>query len=157
MVKRMKIRGLIVEDFVNYKKPSMYIAFPECTFKCGKALCQNYKLYESKIINMEIDTIIDIYLNNPITSAVVLSGLDPIDTWEETKDFIINFRQKSDDDIVIYTGYNKEEIQNKISFLSHFPNIIIKYGRYFPGQKSHYDEVLGVYLSSNNQYAEVLK
>ena len=31
----MKIKGLISEDFVNYKKPAMTIMFPYCTFKCG--------------------------------------------------------------------------------------------------------------------------
>ena len=36
-----------MEDFTNYKKPSMYIAFPSCTFKCegecGQKICQNSK------------------------------------------------------------------------------------------------------------------
>ena len=35
-----------------------------------------------------------------------------------------------------------------------FTNIIIKFGRYIPNQKPHYDEVLGVNLASDNQYAE---
>jgi hypothetical protein len=34
-----------------------------------------------------------------------------------------------------------------------YKNIIIKYGRYIPNQTPHYDEVLGVYLASDNQYA----
>jgi hypothetical protein len=38
--------------------------------------------------------------------------------------------------------------------LQQIPNIIIKYGRYIPNQASHYDNVLGVYLASNNQFAE---
>ena len=37
--------------------------------------------------------------------------------------------------------------------LLQYPNIIIKYGRFIPDQKSHYDEILGVELASNNQYA----
>ena len=32
----MIIKQLIDEDFVNYKVPSMFIAFPRCTFKCEK-------------------------------------------------------------------------------------------------------------------------
>ena len=32
--------------------------------------------------------------------------------------------------------------------------IIIKYGRFIPNQQKHYDEILGVYLASDNQYAE---
>ena len=34
----MLIKGIIDEDFLNYKKPSMVIAFPHCSFKCEKEL-----------------------------------------------------------------------------------------------------------------------
>ena len=61
-----------------------------------------------------------------------------------------------DDDIVIYTGYNEDEIQKEINKLRQFKNIIIKFGRFIPNQKKKYDEVLGVTLSSDNQYAEVI-
>ena len=37
-----------------------------------------------------------------------------------------------------------------------YKNIIVKFGRYVPNQPAHYDEVLGVYLASDNQYAEQL-
>ena len=47
----MKIKGLISEDFVNYKKPSMTIMFPYCIgFKCGAEYCQNSPLAKSKNI-----------------------------------------------------------------------------------------------------------
>jgi hypothetical protein len=35
-----------------------------------------------------------------------------------------------------------------------FDNIVIKFGRYRPGQQKHFDEVLGVELASDNQYAK---
>jgi hypothetical protein len=38
--------------------------------------------------------------------------------------------------------------------LSACPNIIIKYGRFIPNHQPHYDEILGVKLASDNQYAE---
>jgi len=62
---------------------------------------------------------------------------------------------KCDDPIIIYTGYNKNEIQC-LDILNNYNNIIIKYGRYIMGQQPHYDEVLGVKLASDNQYAEKL-
>ena len=37
--------------------------------------------------------------------------------------------------------------------LSKFANVIIKFGRFIPNQKPHFDEVLGVELASPNQYA----
>ena len=42
----------------------------------------------------------------------------------------------------------------KINILKQYPNIIIKFGRFKPNQKSHYDDVLGVNLISDNQYGE---
>ena len=56
---KMKLLNLIDEDFVNYKKPSMFIAFPYCSFKCdkenGAQLCQNWALSHGDIINVSVD------------------------------------------------------------------------------------------------------
>ena len=38
--------------------------------------------------------------------------------------------------------------------LKKYSNIIIKFGRFIPNQKPHYDPVLGVELASDNQYGE---
>lgn len=35
-----------------------------------------------------------------------------------------------------------------------YENIIIKFGRFIPNDVEHYDEILGVKLKSNNQYAK---
>ena len=150
----MKIKGLISEDFVNYKKPAMTIMFPYCTFKCGTEYCQNSPLSKAEDIEMDITDIVIRYLNNPITESVVMQGLEPFDSWDDLIEFVKQLRESTDDDIVIYTGYNKEEISDKISILTRYKNIIIKFGRYIPHQEKHYDEVLGVYLASDNQYAE---
>ena len=151
----MKIKGLISEDFVNYKKPAMTIMFPHCNgFKCGAEYCQNSPLSKAEDIEMDISNIVIRYLNNPITESVVMQGLEPFDSWDDLIGFVKQLRESTDDDIVIYTGYYKEEIADKITLLSKYKNIIIKYGRYIPNQEKHYDEVLGVYLASSNQYAE---
>lgn len=152
----MKVKGLITEDFVNYKKVSMTIMFPHCTFKCGAEHCQNSPLAKSKTYDIDIDETIEKYLNNPITDAVVMQGLEPFDSWSELLLFIEKFRAKSQDDIVIYTGYNKEEIADKIDILKRYLNIVVKFGRFIPNQEKHYDEVLGVELASSNQHVEVI-
>ena len=46
------------------------------------------------------------------------------------------------------------EIQEKVEKLKQFRNIIVKFGRYRPGQKPHMDEVLGVELANDEQYAK---
>lgn len=155
----IKIRGLVDEDFVNYKKPAMFIAFPYCTFKCDKEcgypVCQNSSLVENtNIINIDEQIIIDRYIKNPITHSIVISGLEPFDSFNELVILIRSFREKTSDDIVIYSGYNKEEITSYIEELKQFKNIIIKFGRFIPNQEKHYDEVLQVTLASPNQYGE---
>ena len=150
----MKIKGLITEDFVNYKKASMTIIFPYCTFKCGKDYCQNSSLAKTPIIEISIDDLVNRYINNPITEAVVMQGLEPFDSWNDLREFVQKLREYSNDDIVIYTGYNRDEVIEYIRELSVYPNIIVKFGRYIPNQEKHYDEVLGVYLASSNQRGE---
>ena len=154
----MLIKGILEEDFVNYKKPSMFISFPSCTWKCekecGKKVCQNGTLATTPNINIGVKTIVNKYINNPITKSIVCGGLEPFDTFDDLLQLIAYLRVSTDDDIVIYTGYYKEEIADKIPLLSKYKNIVIKYGRYIPGQEKHYDKVLGVYLASSNQYAE---
>ena len=156
----MIVKGIIFEDMVNFKKPCMTIEMPYCSFKCdkecGKQVCQNSLLAESDNIHVSVQELIKKYLNNPITSAVCFQGLEPMDSWYDLYYFVKEFRKLSDDIIVIYTGYNKKEIQDKIIQLSAFNNIIVKYGRFIPDKKSHFDKTLGVNLASDNQYAEYI-
>ena len=88
--------------------------------------------------------------------AICFQGLEPFDSWEELKTFIEHFRKVSQAPVVIYTGYNKEEVEEKINLLRQFKPVIIKFGRFIPEQEPHYDNVLNVRLASNNQYAEEL-
>ena len=154
----MKVKKIIYEDFNDYKFPSMFIAFPSCTFKCekecGQQICQNNELVNSPNIEIDIKTIVNRYINNPLTNSVVCGGLEPLDSWNDLLEFIIYFRKFTNDDIVVYTGYYKNEVKDKIEILKQFSNIIIKFGRFIPNQEKHFDETLGVMLASNNQFAE---
>jgi hypothetical protein len=167
----MRIKGILDESFVDYKKPSMYIAFPYCTFKCDtlnkKSVCQNCSLVKEPTLDIEKEVLIERYLDNPITQAIVLSGLEPLDSMIEVTSFVTAVRDKyhCDDDIIIYTGYTQEEVEaglygglspnlgiNQYNFLKNFPNIYFKFGRFILGEEQHYDEVLGINLASSNQY-----
>ena len=153
----MTITQLIDEDFVNYKVPSMYIGFPKCDFKCdkecGMQVCQNGVLAKSPHIDVDDKDIIERYMNNPITSAVIIAGLEPFDTFDQLLWFIARFRVFSNDDIVIYTGYNRREVYKEVERLKFYTGIVVKFGRYIPNQEQHYDKCLGVKLASDNQYA----
>lgn len=155
----MKIKGIIDECIGDYKKTSMYIAMPYCSFKCDKEngikLCQNSQLINEPDIDISYEDLISRYLQNPLTEAIIFSGLEPLDSSQDLNKFIKIFRLFSDDDIVIYTGYTENEILTmfKGTSLLKEKNIIIKCGRYRPNQSPHYDELLGIELASDNQYA----
>lgn len=154
----MVIKGLVETDFCNYKKASMFIIFPKCSWKCekecGRAICQNSSLAHSQEYEVPIETIVQKYLNNPITKAIVCGGLEPFDSYKNLTELIKKLREKTEDDIVIYTGYKEEEIFPQIQQIIKYKNIIIKFGRFLPDQKKHYDEILGVNLASKKQYAK---
>ena len=169
----MLIKGITDEDFINYKVPSMYIATAICSFKCdkeyGQPICQNSELVKQPDIDINPVDIICRYMQNDITKAIVFGGLEPFDTAYDMYRFIGDLRVlfKCDDDVVIYTGYTKEELSKMNLFIPNmdhkfisildafrFDNVIIKFGRYIPNQQPHFDHVLGVYLASDNQYAE---
>lgn len=164
----MLVKGIIDEDFINYKKPSMYIASTKCSFKCdkecGRAVCQNSTLAHQKDYPIGIRTLIKRYLTNPITKAIVIAGMEPFDTPDLIYDIVLGFREIGCmDDIVIYTGYTEDELTlddtgrqevATYNWLKHYPNIYIKFGRFIPDQEPHFDEVLGVKLASDNQYGK---
>lgn len=151
----MILKGVIFEDFVNYKKPSMVLQFPKCSFKCGESVCQNSTLALSQDIECDIKKLAKQYIDNPITEAVVMQGLEPFDSFGDVFEFISILRNdfKCDDDVVIYTGYDEHEVSSELLMLKEFKNIIIKFGRYVPDINDAYDSLLGVRLASNNQYA----
>lgn len=160
----MRIKKLIDEDFVNYKKPCMVLAFPNCTFKCdhecGMSVCQNSALANSPTIEIDDSIVVERYMKNKLTSAICVQGLEPLDDMEMLEKTITTFRGKTDDDIVIYTGYRKEEDKSVLFtswlFSQNISNIVMKFGRFIPNQKHVFDHVLGVELSSDNQMAEAI-
>lgn len=155
----MKIRNLMDEDIVNYKETSMFIATCYCDFKCCKELnldiciCQNSPIAKSNIIDISDEKLVERYIKNDLTHAIVFGGLEPFKQFDELFELIKCFREKTDDMIVIYTGYYPNEIQEQINQLRQFKNIVVKFGRYVPGQEVHYDEVLGVSLANKEQFA----
>lgn len=161
----IELKGIIWEDFVNYKKPCMTLMFPKCSFKCDKEngvqLCQNWELAAAPSQTVQVESLIKRYMKNPITEAIVLQGLEPLDSLLDvyTVAAYLNARNCRDD-FIIYTGYNKSEIPSKmIQDLSYLipGHLIIKWGRYIPNQEPHLDPILGIKLASDNQYGELIK
>lgn len=155
----MVIKGIIDEDFINYKKCCMTIEMPYCSFKCdkecGMQVCQNSALATANNVEVGINNLVERYINNDISKAVCFQGLEPMDSYNDLIMFISTLREQCDDDVVIYTGYKYDEIKENIDYIAkRYKNIIVKFGRFVPNQESHYDKTLGVTLASPNQYAE---
>ena len=97
-------------------------------------------------------------MSNELSKAVVFGGLEPLESLPEIVDFIKQLRAVDcNDTVVIYTGYKEDE--DKVLRFKHelkqlnISNVIIKVGRYIPNNEGRYDELLGVKLASDNQYA----
>ena len=155
----MILVNLIDESFTEYKKPHMLLGFPRCSFKCDheykSKICQNSELAKAKQIEMPVEDVVARYLSNDITKSIVCAGLEPFDSFHDVIALLTELRSKNGcyDDVVIYTGYVPREIEYQVRQVAKFHNVIIKFGRYIPDKKPHYDEVLGVELASDNQYA----
>lgn len=156
----MKLRTILLEDCSHYKDIAMVLFTCYCDFKCCKeagipvTVCQNSKWAKSSVTDYDDEEIIRLYLSNPFSKAIVFAGFEPFLQIKEVQDFIKRFRQYSDDVVIIYTGYNKEEVSEEVEILKQYKNVIVKFGRYIPNCASHFDEILGVDLASDNQYAE---
>lgn len=159
----MRTKGIIIEDFVNYKHPSMFISSCFCDWKCCKEqnlpieVCQNAPLAQAEIKDIDNETIYKQFAFNPITKSVCIGGLEPMIQINEVIELIETFRKHSENcPFIIYTGYYPNEIPEPLERLKQYKNIIVKFGRFIPNSQSRYDETLGVTLASSNQYAEVI-
>ena len=160
----MRVKTIVDEDFSNYKKGAMFIGTTSCDGKCCHeaglplSVCQNDGWRESAPIVIDDNDLCRRYLENPLTSAVVIGGLEPFEQLGEVLRFIriLRTNYQCNDDIVIYTGFVPCEVASDLELLSAYPNIIVKFGRYIPDCEPVYDETLGVPLASPNQFARRL-
>lgn len=155
----MKLKTIVEESFEYYREPVMLLAFPTCTFKCCReaglpiTTCQNEPWCRQPDYEYTNEEIIERYLTNSFVHGLCCGGFEPLDSFNELFSFLKDFRKVTDDVCIVYTGYNPEEKEEEVKQLAQFKNVIIKYGRFCPGDKPHEDPVLGVTLASDNQYA----
>ena len=149
------------DDFVQYKKTCVVVCFPNCTWKCcteagiPTSVCQNQEMCGLKDIDITPEDVYNLYKESLFAESICCSGLEPMLQFDDVLSLLKYFREHDcDADFVIYTGYYRHEIEDKVQELSKYKNVIVKFGRYVPNQEKHYDEVLGVWLASDNQYAE---
>ena len=156
----MKAKNIVIEDFINYKLPSLFIVSSECDFKCCKesgldiSVCQNSSISALPTKTFSNEFIYDQFIKNNITKAIVIGGLEPMLQIDEIIQLISYFHNNDVyNDFVIYTGYYPNEIQEELDKLCQCSDVIVKFGRYIPNRPSCFDRVLGITLASNNQFA----
>ena len=79
----------------------------------NKNMHNNYVTFTTKYgsINNEFTLV-----KNDISKAIVFGGLEPFDSLTDLFHFVKTVREKTEDDIVIYTGYTEEELKDKFLF-----------------------------------------
>lgn len=156
----MRLKFIKDEDCVNYRKTSMFIGLGRCDWKCcheqgiSEQICQNYDWIKQPEIIYPVPDLVERYIQNRITSAIVIGGLEPLLQFREVIDLVRELRKSTLDDIVIYTGYYPEEIEQEVRELASYKNIIMKFGRFILNDTPRYDDVLGITLASSNQYGK---
>ena len=151
------------DDFVQYKKPCVVVCFPNCTWKCcteagiPTSVCQNQEMCGLKDIDVTPEDVYNLYKESLFAESICCSGLEPMLQFDDVLSLLKYFREHDcDADFVIYTGYYPEEIEPQLSILKQFSNIVLKCGRYIPNRPSKYDDILGITLASDNQYAKLV-
>lgn len=151
MIKLLDVR----ETITDYRKSTLYLCGYICTLGCKD--CFHNELKKNHPTTLSIEKLFTDYISTTSCDAILFSGLNWLEQIEELFVLIHYIRSNHiNKDIVIYTGYDKHEISDKIAMLSKFDNIIIKYGRFDATLPPRYDDVLGITLASSNQWAELL-
>ena len=148
------------EVFNDFKLPMLLVAMPYCDWKCcieqniPITTCQNNHLDLERVNHITNEELTKKILNNILVDGVIFGGLETINkfSFPEILDFVEYFRSQSDKPIVIYTGYYPDEILDEVTQLQKYNNIYMKFGRFKINSKTKYDGVLGITLSSENQF-----
>lgn len=137
----------------------MLLVADKCTWKCEGCQNKHLALLESQIFPDE--EILKRFCNNPLTSAIVIGGLEPFEQLQELVIFIGEATKAGlDIPIIIYTGFEIDDFDLYWSGFepvakSYLGPVIVKFGKYVAGSESYFNKDLGVTLISNNQYTHV--
>lgn len=152
----------VKEVFQDYKKSALMLGTCFCDWKCCKesgfpvTLCQNHSISKQGFHTVTFKQVLD-YVRKSYTDAVLFAGLEPFMQKKEVLSCVRYLREKGvTKDIVIYTGYYLEELNEEVLEVCENCHVILKCGRFIPNRKPVFDKVLGVTLASDNQYGVIL-
>ena len=144
----MTIKDLIIEDFNSYMYPTTTVIIPSGNPD------------ENPIFPMPDNGIVELFTYNDKTKALVVKNLTPLNfsSFDEIIELLRVLRveyKQTNNVFILYTDYDKKDIEDKLLALkSYVGPVIVKFGQYDPTYPPKMDSVLGIMLSSSNQYAE---
>lgn len=151
-----------VEVFQDYKKSALLFSTCYCDWKCCHEagvdidICQNQKIAQQREVILPFESVLR-KVNQSFTDAVIFGGLEPLLQPDEVLQCINYLRcHEVTKDILVYTGYYMEEIDEETLMYLTVCDVILKCGRYIPDRKPKFDAVLGITLASDNQYGVYL-
>lgn len=126
----IRIAGINENDFINGEGVSVSLFLQGCPFRCKN--CHNPETWNSEGGNAWhedelIETIISLIQSNGIQRNLSILGGEPLDT-DDKKEFVKQLIYKVKDKypsikIVLWTGYNYEDLKNKNELKFIFKNI----------------------------------
>lgn len=147
----------VTEVFQDYKKPALMVCTAHCDFKCckdaGYDVCHNMKVAKQRGVFLPFARLLNMVNKSTLTDAVLFGGLEPFLQADELVQCIEYLRAHGmTKDIVIYTGYDRSELDQKTLLRLSCSQVIVKFGRYVPNSSPVFDPILGIILASDNQY-----
>ena len=117
--------------------------FQGCNIKC-KGCMSKYTWNFEKKYKRNIEDVIEEILSYP-SKKITISGGEPFDQPKELKYLLKILKENDFKDILVYTGYNYDEIKDKYKDILKYIDVLVA-GRFIEGLESEY-----IWKGSENQ------
>lgn len=122
--------------------------FQGCSIRCKGCMSQ-YTWDFNKLFEMDIDEVIN-QIKSFGVKRLTISGGEPFDQPEQLKYILQQLKKDGFEDILVYTGYEYDELKNKHNDILEYIDVLIA-GRFIEGLESEY-----IWKGSENQEMYIL-
>jgi len=122
--------------------------FQGCSIRCKGCMSQ-YTWDFNKLFEMDIDEVVN-QIKSFGVKRLTISGGEPFDQPEQLKYILQQLKKDGFEDILVYTGYEYDELKNKHNDILEYIDVLIA-GRFIEGLESEY-----IWKGSENQEMYIL-
>ena len=139
----------ILINFIHYPVYTLGIGkrigvwFQGCSIKC-KGCMSKYTWEFNEKYKKDVDEVIKEITSYPV-KRITISGGEPFDQPKGLKYLLKELKEKGFEDILVYTGYEYDEIKDKYKDIFQYIDVLIT-GRFIEGLESDY-----IWKGSENQ------